>query len=171
MTASRSQPRVAGELRQLVLGADVLTVFGDEPRARVAVCIPVRNAESTIERCIDSVLAQEGVDVRVVVVDNASTDGTFALACGRAGIDPRVVVYRNPHDIGRIANWNRCLALAGHAEYVKLLMAGDMLLPGFLSETTAMLDAFPSPCCCAPRCRSSRPTAISTSSPTSTPTG
>ena len=82
--------------------------------------------------------------MRVVVVDNASTDGTFALACGRAAHDKRVVVYRNPHDIGRIANWNRCLALAGHATYVKLLMAGDVLLPGFLAESVAMMDAFPS---------------------------
>src|SRR5262249_47402310 len=41
-------------------------------------------------------------------------------------------------------NWNRCLELAGDAEYVKLLMAGDVLLPGFLSESVAMLDAFPS---------------------------
>jgi glycosyltransferase involved in cell wall biosynthesis len=134
---------VAGELRQLALGGDVLSVFGDEKRARVSVCIPVRNAQATLERCLDSVLAQERVQLRVVVVDNASTDGTFAIACAKAAEDPRVIVYRSPRDIGRIANWNRCLDLAGDADYIKLLMAGDVLLPGFLAEAVAMLDAFP----------------------------
>jgi glycosyltransferase involved in cell wall biosynthesis len=138
------QPRIAGELRQVPVGGDAVTVFGEERDARVAVCIPVRNAEATLERCLDSVLSQEGIAFRVVVVDNASTDGTFALACARAAGDPRVLVYRNPHDVGRIENWNRCLELAGETEYVKLLMAGDLLLPGYLAETAAMLDAFPS---------------------------
>ena len=86
-----------------------------------------------------------------MVVDNASTDGTFALACAKAAEDPRVIVYRSPRDIGRIQNWNRCLDLAGDADYVKLLMAGDVLLPGFLAEAVAMIDAFPSTACCARR--------------------
>jgi glycosyltransferase involved in cell wall biosynthesis len=134
---------VAGEVRQVAVGGDAVAVFGEERVARIVVCIPVRNAEAMIERCVDSVLAQEDADFRVVLVDNASTDGTFALACARAAHDSRVVVYRNPRDIGRIANWNRCLELAGEAEYVKLLMAGDVLLPGFLAGSSAMLDAFP----------------------------
>src|SRR5262249_46539708 len=93
VTDSPSQPRIAGELRQLSICGDTVAVYGEERRARVAVCIPVRNAEATLERCLESVLAQERVALRVVVVDNASTDGTFALACGRAAGDPRVVVY------------------------------------------------------------------------------
>ena len=144
MTGSPFQPPIAGELRQLAVDGDAVTVFGEERRARVAVCIPVRNAEATLERCLESVLGAGGPELRVVVVDNASTDGTFALACARAASDARVVVYRNPRDIGRIANWNRCLALAGDADYVKLLMVGDVLLPGFLAESVAMMDAFPS---------------------------
>jgi glycosyltransferase involved in cell wall biosynthesis len=138
------QPRIAGALRQIAAGGETLTVFGKPQPARVAVCIPVRNAEATIERCLGSALAQEGISFRVVVVDNASTDRTFAVVCARAARDPRIVVYRNPRDIGRIANWNRCLELAGEVDYLKLLMAGDVLLPGFLAETTAMLGAFPS---------------------------
>ena len=141
MTGIPLQPPIAGELRQLAVDGDAVTFFGEERRARVSVCIPVRNAEATLERCLESVLSQEGPQLRVVVVDNASTDGTFALACARATSDARVVVYRNPRDIGRIANWNRCLALAGDADYVKLLMAGDVLLPGFLAESVAMMDA------------------------------
>ena len=43
------------------------------------------------------------VQLRVVVVDNASTDGTFALACAKATEGRRVIVYRSPRDIGRIA--------------------------------------------------------------------
>src|SRR5262249_46277679 len=61
VTGSTPQPRVAGELRQLSICGDTIAVYGEERRARVAVCIPVRNAEATLERCLDSVLAQERV--------------------------------------------------------------------------------------------------------------
>lgn len=142
--------RIAGSLEPVLLGDEVVTAF---PRgrhaerasrpARVTVCLPVLNAERNLGRCLDSILAQSFADFRLVVVDNASTDATFAIACGRAAEDPRVVVYRNARDIGRIGNWNRCLDLA-EGGYVKLVMVNDLLLPDCLAESTAFMDANPS---------------------------
>lgn len=143
MPTSDLEPDVVSALETVVVGEDAVLRYGEPRPATVAVCIPVRNAEATLDRCLDSVLGQEGVDLRVVVVDNASTDGTLARVTARAARDPRLVFYRNPRDVGRVGNWNRCLDLVGDCAYAKLLMASDELLPGFLAQTVAALEAHP----------------------------
>lgn len=46
---------------------------------QLTIVIPVYNRAALVERCLNSVLAQTVRPLRVVVVDNASTDGTSAL--------------------------------------------------------------------------------------------
>lgn len=46
----------------------------------VSVIVPTRNNERTIEATLASVVAQRGVDATLIVVDNASTDATPAIA-------------------------------------------------------------------------------------------
>lgn len=45
----------------------------------VSVLIPAYNCELTLERAVRSALDQQSVDVQVVIVDDASTDGTWKL--------------------------------------------------------------------------------------------
>ena len=63
----------------------------------ISVVIPAFNAEATIERAVDSVLGQEGVDLEVIVVDDGSTDGTVEIIEFLARRDSRVSVLRNTH--------------------------------------------------------------------------
>lgn len=49
-------------------------------RPRVSVIIPARNEASNLGPCLESVLAQEDVDLQVVVLDDASSDGTAQVA-------------------------------------------------------------------------------------------
>ena len=46
---------------------------------RLSVVVPVYNAEGTLSRCIDSLLQQEVEGYEVLLVDDGSTDGSFAL--------------------------------------------------------------------------------------------
>lgn len=56
---------------------DVLTdVVGADGRERVTVVVPVYNRRGLVARCLDSVYAQTWRPLRVIVVDNNSTDGT-----------------------------------------------------------------------------------------------
>ncbi len=144
MPTSELEPDVAAALRPELAGDEVVMRLGDPRPARAKIAIPVRNGETTLDRAVASALGQFGVDHQVIVVDNASTDRTFSIAAAWAARDPRVLVYRNPRDVGRVGNWNRCLDLLGECVYAKLLMASDELFPGFLAETTALLDAHPS---------------------------
>jgi len=60
----------------------------------IDVLLPVFNGASTIEESILSVLAQSEKRIRVLVVDDGSTDGTDEILAAIAALDPRVVVIR-----------------------------------------------------------------------------
>jgi hypothetical protein len=88
------------------------------------------------------VLAQEGVDVRVLVVDDCSPDDTAAVAGRLAAADARVEYRRNPQNKGLIATANEGLAWA-NGDYVVLLSADDQLVPGSLARAAAVMQAHP----------------------------
>lgn len=105
---------------------------------RVSVCIPVYNGAEFIAQAIESVLTQTFTDFELVILDNASTDGTLDVVSRFA--DPRIRVERNEATTGAGANWNRALR-AARGEFVKLVSADDYLreqclerqLEGFLA--------------------------------------
>jgi len=60
----------------------------------VSVLIPMRNEEENIDKCLDSLRAQDYENYEILVIDDNSTDGTLA-ALNRVAIeDKRVKVYR-----------------------------------------------------------------------------
>ena len=61
----------------------------------MSVILPAYNAERTVRRAIDSVLAQTFADFELIVVDDGSEDGTGEVV--RAVQDPRVRYVRRPH--------------------------------------------------------------------------
>src|SRR5688572_14457173 len=63
---------------------------------RVSVVIPARNEESDIENTIRCVLAQPGVQVEVIVINDHSTDRTGEIITRLAAEDPRVRPLHDP---------------------------------------------------------------------------
>lgn len=63
----------------------------------VSVIVPVYNAESTLEACVGSILAQTFQDMEVILVDDGSTDGSAALLAKLAEDDSRVKVVTKPN--------------------------------------------------------------------------
>src|SRR5207249_972829 len=75
----------------------------------------------------------------IVVVDNASTDGTWEVCQCFAKADPRVQIFRNPENIGPVRNWQRSLKYAqGH--YGKLLFSDDLMEADYLEKTLPLLS-------------------------------
>lgn len=66
---------------------------GQEPR--VSVVLSARNEEQLIERCVRSLLAQEGVHLQVVAIDDSSEDRTLELLHQLAAADDRLLVLKN----------------------------------------------------------------------------
>lgn len=53
---------------------------------RVSVIIPARNEEASLGTCLESLVAQTGVDFEVIVVDDHSTDRTGRIATSFSGV-------------------------------------------------------------------------------------
>lgn len=94
------------------------------PRPRVSIVVPVHNGERFIAEALSSALGQSFTDFELVVVDNASTDGTVGIV--NALVDERVRLIVSSVNDGAGANWNRAV-VAARGEYVKLLCADDVL--------------------------------------------
>ncbi|MGO4433768.1 glycosyltransferase family 2 protein, partial [Paenarthrobacter sp. RAF9] len=108
----------------------------------VSVVVPCYNYGHYLPQAVGSALAQEGVDVEVIVVDDASTDGSAAVAWRLASSDPRISVVHHATNQGHIATYNDGLARAG-GRYVTLLSADDLLAPGALARAAALMEANP----------------------------
>jgi succinoglycan biosynthesis protein ExoU len=104
----------------------------------VAVIIPARNAEATIGDAVASALEQPEVR-EVIVVDDASQDGTATRARAVAGHDRRLTILRQEANIGPAAARNRAIAQA-KAPYIALLDADDYFLPGRFGPLFAQTD-------------------------------
>jgi len=57
------------------------------PPVTVQVIIPARNEEDCIGRCLDSLVGQQGIEYRIRVVNDGSTDRTRAIAESFAGVE------------------------------------------------------------------------------------
>lgn len=72
--------------------------FDGDPRSqpRISVVIPARNEQADIEATVRSVLAQQGVQLELIVVNDHSTDRTGEILNAIAAEDPRVRVLHDP---------------------------------------------------------------------------
>jgi Glycosyl transferase family 2 len=108
----------------------------------VTAVIPSYNYGRFLPECVTSVLTQRDVDVRVIVVDDASTDETPDVTVRLAAADSRVEIVRHEHNMGHLPSVNEALALVD-SEYVVKLDADDLLTPGSLARSTTLLETCP----------------------------
>jgi glycosyltransferase involved in cell wall biosynthesis len=95
-----------------------------------------------LQACVESILAQPDVDVRVLVMDDASTDSTEYIGRRLAAGDSRVEYRRHAVNRGHIATYNEALALVT-GDYCMVLSADDLLTPGALIRATRVMDVHP----------------------------
>lgn len=126
----------------------------------VSILVPVYNQKQYIAECIQSALNQTFTDFQIVIVDNASDDGTWEICQQFAANDSRIRAYRNEENIGPVRNWKRC-AEEAKGEFSKILFSDDMLEPGCLAEMVPKLkNPDVSFVFCAARCGKSREESI-----------
>lgn len=105
----------------------------------VSILIPVYNRSDLIEETIKSALQQTYENIEIVVVDNQSTDNTWAILSALASIDDRIKIYQNEVNIGPVKNWKITVDLA-RGEYSKILWSDDLMHPTFLSSCIDYLN-------------------------------
>jgi len=88
------------------------------------------------------VLTQKGVDVRVIVIDDASSDESASVATELSRQDPRVKLVLLPNNLGMVRAVNRGLHEI-EGEYFVKLDADDLLSEGSLQRSVALLQRYP----------------------------
>lgn len=108
----------------------------------VDVVIPNYNYGRFLTECVASVFADGLPEVRAIIIDNASTDDSREIARRIAAGDPRVRLVEHRDNLGSHASFNEAIDLAS-ADYLFILCADDLLLPGALAEGISALEQTP----------------------------
>ena len=109
----------------------------------VDVVVPCYNYSRFLEQCVGSALNQDGVEVRVLIIDDCSSDDSPAVGARLAERDKRVEFRRHQKNKGHIATYNEGLLEWCKADYSLLLSADDMLAPGALGRAARVMDQHP----------------------------
>jgi glycosyltransferase involved in cell wall biosynthesis len=120
----------------------------------VDVVVPCYRYGHLLPLCVDSILSQEGVDVRVLIIDDASGDGSADVARDLAAADPRVEAREHEQNKRHIATFNEGILDWAEAPLTLLISADDELNVGALKRATSLMDANPNVAFCyghAPR--------------------
>lgn len=107
----------------------------------ISVVIPCYNAAAFLREAIDSALAQTRPADEVIVVDDASTDGSVEVA---QSYGDRIRLLRSPNarGTGHGATANRGI-MASTGAYIAFLHADDVWLPPHLEKVAGLLDRWP----------------------------
>jgi len=105
----------------------------------ISVVIAVYNGEAYVADAIRSVLAQAGVELELIVVDDGSTDATPGITRGFS--DPRLTVLRQENR-GVAAARNAGIARA-RGEFIAFLDADDVWLPTKLQRQMQLFSERP----------------------------
>lgn len=104
----------------------------------IDVAIPNFQYGRYLRDCVESVLGQGASQLRVLIIDNASTDNSMEVAQQLAAEDERVSFVRHRTNLGHHASFNEAIDWAS-AENFLLLCADDMLTSGALTRATTVL--------------------------------
>lgn len=111
------------------------------PEPVIDAVIPAFNGARTIEAAVASIQAQTIRDLRIIVVNDGSTDGTGDILRHMAESDPRLVVVDQANG-GVVDALNAGLA-AGHAPVIARHDADDLASPDRFEKQLAYLHAHP----------------------------
>jgi GT2 family glycosyltransferase len=108
---------------------------GDAPL--VSIVILTWNSRHMLARSVASVLAQRGAPVELIIVDNASTDGTPGALAQYAGV---ATIARLPRNLGFARGMNVGYAIA-RGEFIVPMNADVVLHPDFCAAAVAHFRA------------------------------
>lgn len=108
----------------------------------VSAVMAVHNEERHISSAIESILSQDFADFELVIVDDASTDGTPTILRDVASQDHRVNVVMNTTNQGMGRSFNRGVSVS-RGRYIARMDGDDVALSGRFAGQVAALESDP----------------------------
>jgi abequosyltransferase len=111
----------------------------------LSITIPTYNRAPRLSQCLEMLreriaeLPEPRPAIEVLVIDNASTDDTAAVAARGGQVFEKFRYVRNERNLGIDGNIHRCTQLA-RGEWIQMLSDDDLLLPGALVHVFATLQ-------------------------------
>jgi len=108
--------------------------------SKIDIAVPNYQYGKYLQACVESILDQGIDDIRILIIDNASTDDSVTVAERLCERDNRISLTVHSTNIGMHGSMNEALDWA-EGEYFVLLCADDILAPGFLQRAVALMDS------------------------------
>lgn len=108
----------------------------------VAVCIPTYNQAQYLRSSVGSACSQTYANVEVWVSDDASTDNTPEVMAQLCQQFPQVRYYRQPKNLGMVANNSWSLSQPT-AEFIVHLDSDDVLSPNYIETLLPLMQQYP----------------------------
>lgn len=92
-----------------------------------SIIVPVYNAEKTLRRCIDSILAQTYPNFELILVDDGSKDSSATIIDEYASKDSRIIPIHQPN--GGVSSARNAGLDNAYGDYVVFIDADDYITP------------------------------------------
>jgi glycosyltransferase involved in cell wall biosynthesis len=107
---------------------------------KFSIILPVRNGGNYVKACVNSILSQTWPAFNLIVLDNASNDGTLEWL--RSLTDERIIIYPSAESLSIESNWARITSVPKN-EFMTCIGHDDILLPGYLEEMNTLIGQYP----------------------------
>lgn len=107
---------------------------------KFSIILPVRNGGAFIRECVNSILAQNYPCFNLIVLDNASNDGTTQWLQSLA--DPRLIIHTSRKALSIEENWGR-IVMVPKNEFMTCIGHDDLLDPDYLTVMNGLIDQYP----------------------------
>lgn len=114
-------------------------------KPKVSLIMGVYNGSPKLKESIDSILSQTLSDFELIIINDASTDGTQAILEEYQARDARVKIVKNEKNLGLTKSLNRGI-LASTGGYVARMDNGDISYPTRFGKQVLFLDTHPEYC-------------------------
>ena len=107
---------------------------------KFSIIVPNFNTESTVGKCLDSVLEQSYADFECICIDDCSTDNSLEKLQWYSHSDDRIVLQKNSNNVGLGETRNRGVANA-RGKYILFLDSDDWIRPDALDKISESIGA------------------------------
>ena len=107
---------------------------------RFSFLVPVYNAAGYIDECVESMLSQTVDDYEIILLDDGSSDSSYAICCGYAAKDSRIKAF-SQSNAGPFIARRKCAELAS-GDYFIFVDSDDFVAHDLLQKLSCVVDSF-----------------------------